>query len=133
MAVGRCGGGRRVRRAPETRPRAPSRIRWDRPPGLLVALLLPLVAGVGCACTLGLGRRFARAVPEAPRGRGMTVLSAGPMTVQGAGTAPAGVAAGVRATVAGAGAPGAVCCRGPAVAYRAAESRDGADRHMTGR
>lgn len=105
-------------------------------PGLVVSLLLLLLAGAGSAYTLGLDQRFVRAVPEELRGRAMTVLSAGLMTVQGVGMALAGVAAeafGVRATVAGAGALGAVCCCALAAAYRVTESRDGADRHMTGR
>ncbi|MFF0226736.1 MFS transporter [Streptomyces sp. NPDC004629] len=105
-------------------------------PGLVVSLLLLLIAGAGSAYTLGLDQRFVRAVPDELRGRAMTVLSAGLMTVQGAGMALAGVAAeafGVRATVAGAGALGVVCCCALAAAYRATESRDGADRHMTGR
>jgi predicted MFS family arabinose efflux permease len=79
---------------------------------------------------------FVRAVPEELRGRAMTVLSAGLMTVQGAGMALAGVAAqavGVRAAVVGAGAVGVLCRCGLAVAARATEGRDGAAPHMTGR
>lgn len=105
-------------------------------PGLVASLLLLLAAGAGSAYTLGLDQRFVRAVPEELRGRAMTVLSAGLMTVQGVGMALAGAAAeaaGVRATVAGAGALGVVSGCALALAYRATESRDGADRHMTGR
>ncbi|MFF4896638.1 MFS transporter [Streptomyces sp. NPDC001068] len=90
-------------------------------PSLVLSLLLLLVAGAGSAYTLGLDQWFVRAVPEELRGRAMTVLSAGLMTLQGVGMALAGVAAeavGVRATVAGAGLAGAVCCCGLAVAAR---------------
>ncbi|MFJ9567046.1 MFS transporter [Streptomyces fuscichromogenes] len=82
-------------------------------PSLALSLLLLLTAGAGSAYTLGLDQWFVRAVPEELRGRAMTVLSAGLMTVQGVGMTLAGVAAetvGVRAAVAGAGALGAVCC-----------------------
>ncbi|GAA3145999.1 MFS transporter [Streptomyces echinatus] len=91
-------------------------------PGLPVSLLLLLVSGAGSAYTLGLDQWFVRAVPDELRGRAMTVLSAGLMTVQGAGMALAGVAAqavGVRAAVAGAGALGTLCCCGLALAVRA--------------
>ncbi|WP_435846942.1 hypothetical protein [Streptomyces eurythermus] len=70
----------------------------------------------------------------------MTVLSAGLMTFQGAGMALAGPAAqavGVRAAVTGTGALGTLCCRVLALRARrerpVTESRDRADRHMTGR
>ncbi|MEU8030269.1 MFS transporter [Streptomyces sp. NPDC049099] len=105
-------------------------------PGLTASLLLLLLSGAGSAYTLGLDQWFVRAVPEELRGRAMTVLSAGLMTVQGVGMALAGVAAqvaGVRAAVAGAGAVGVLCCCGLAAAARATESRDGAARNMTGR
>ncbi|MEU3984719.1 MFS transporter [Streptomyces sp. NPDC026672] len=105
-------------------------------PGLVPSLLLLLLSGAGTAYTLGLDQWLVRAVPEGLRGRAMTVLSAGLMTIQGVGMALAGVVAefaGVRATVAGAGALGAVCCCALALALRATESRDGADRYMTGR
>ncbi|MBX7552495.1 MFS transporter [Streptomyces sp. NPDC004232] len=105
-------------------------------PGLVVSLLLLLVSGAGSAYTLGLDQWFVRAVPDERRGRAMTVLSAGLMTVQGVGMALAGVAAqavGVRAAVTGAGALGVLCCCGLALAVRATEDRDGAARDMTGR
>ncbi|MFF8866952.1 MFS transporter [Streptomyces sp. NPDC015139] len=105
-------------------------------PGLTGSLLLLLLSGAGSAYTLGLDQWFVRAVPEELRGRAMTLLSAGLMTVQGAGMALAGVAAevaGVGAAVVGAGAVGVLCCCGLALAARATESRDGAARHMTGR
>ncbi|MFD8814917.1 MFS transporter [Streptomyces sp. NPDC059627] len=90
-------------------------------PSLVLSLLLLLAAGAGSAYTLGLDQWFVQAVPEELRGRAMTVLSAGLMTVQGVGMTLAGVAAeavGVRAAVAGAGAAGAVCCCGLAAAAR---------------
>ncbi|MGW7818545.1 hypothetical protein ACWGLF_10500 [Streptomyces puniciscabiei] len=115
-------------------------------PGLTASLLLVLLSGAGSAYILGLDQWFVRAVPEELRGRPMTVLSAGLMTVQGVGMAPAGVVAqtaGVRTAVAGAGVAGVLCCCGPAAAARATEegpgggqeteSRDRAARNMTGR
>ncbi|MGV9251305.1 MFS transporter [Streptomyces sp. NPDC003697] len=93
-------------------------------PGLAVSLLLLLVSGAGAAYTLGLDQMLVRAVPEELRGRAMTLLTAGLMTVQGVGMALAGVAAeiaGVRATVAGAGAVGTVCCLLLAVGARRVE------------
>ncbi|WP_217554528.1 MFS transporter [Streptomyces sp. GbtcB6] len=90
-------------------------------PSLALSLLLLVTAGAGSAYTLGLDQWFVRAVPEELRGRAMTVLSAGLMTVQGVGMTLAGVAAeavGVRAAVAGAGAVGAACCCGLAAATR---------------
>ncbi|MFF4312369.1 MFS transporter [Streptomyces sp. NPDC001507] len=90
-------------------------------PSLALSLLLLLAAGAGSAYTLGLDQWFVRAVPEELRGRAMTVLSAGLMTLQGVGMTLAGLAAeavGVRAAVAGAGVVGVVCCCGLAVAVR---------------
>ncbi|MEU6776229.1 MFS transporter [Streptomyces sp. NPDC046759] len=105
-------------------------------PGLALSLLLLLLSGAAAAYTLGLDQWFVRAVPEELRGRSMTVLHGGLMTVQGVGMALAGAAAqvaGVRTAVAGAGAAGVLCCCALAVAARATESRDGAARNMTGR
>ncbi|WP_328356755.1 MFS transporter [Streptomyces sp. NBC_00445] len=105
-------------------------------PGLAVSLLLLLVSGAGSAYTLGLDQWFVRAVPDELRGRAMTLLTAGLMTIQGVGMALAGVVAefaGVTATVAGAGILGTVCCVLLAAEARRTEGRDGADRHMTGR
>lgn len=90
-------------------------------PGLPVSLLLLFLSGAGSAYTLGLDQWFVRAVPEGLRGRAMTLLTAGLMTIQGVGMALAGVAAqfaGVAWTVAGAGVVGAACC-----ALLAAEAR----------
>jgi predicted MFS family arabinose efflux permease len=105
-------------------------------PGLTVSLLLLLLSGAGSAYTLGLDQWFVRAVPEELRGRAMTLLTAGLMTIQGAGMALAGVAAefaGVRATVVGAGVLGTACCALLAVAAGRTETRDGADHDMTDR
>ncbi|MFI8229057.1 MFS transporter [Streptomyces sp. NPDC085900] len=82
-------------------------------PGLAASLALLLVAGAASAYTLGLDQWFVRAVPEELRGRAMTLLQAGLMTIQGVGMALAGVVAefaGVRATVAGAGVLGVLVC-----------------------
>ncbi|MEU6813604.1 MFS transporter [Streptomyces sp. NPDC046860] len=105
-------------------------------PGLWPSLLLLVLAGACSAYTLGLDQWFVRAVPEEFRGRAMTLLSAGLMTIQGVGMALAGVVAeavGARTAVVAAGAAGTLCCVGLAVACRVTESRDGAARHMTGR
>ncbi|MFF8590799.1 MFS transporter [Streptomyces sp. NPDC015220] len=90
-------------------------------PGLTASLLLLLLSGAGSAYTLGLDQWFVGAVPEELRGRAMTLLTAGLMTIQGVGMALAGVAAefaGVRATVAGAGALGTASCALLALAAR---------------
>ncbi|MER6274058.1 MFS transporter [Streptomyces sp900105755] len=101
-------------------------------PSLALSLLLLLAAGAGSAYTLGLDQWFVRAVPEELRGRAMTVLSAGLMTLQGVGMTLAGLAAeavGVRAAVAGAGVVGVVCCCGLAAAARRSPARPaGGDR-----
>ncbi|MEU3285157.1 MFS transporter [Streptomyces longwoodensis] len=94
-------------------------------PGLTGSLLLLLVAGAGSAYTLGLDQWLVRAVPDEVRGRAMTLLTAGLMTFQGVGMALAGVAAelvGVRATVAGAGVLGTVCCAALALEARRTEA-----------
>ncbi|KAF4409438.1 MULTISPECIES: MFS transporter [Streptomyces] len=76
------------------------------------ALPLLALAGSGMAYTLGLDRWFVDAVPEELRGRAMTLLTAGLMTIQGLGMALAGFAAEfapAHAVVAGAGALGTAC------------------------
>lgn len=96
-------------------------------PGLAVSLFLLLLSGAGSAYTLGLDQWFVKAVPEELRGRAMTLLTAGLMTIQGVGMALAGVAAefvGVAGTVAGAGLLGTACCVWLAVAARRAEGSD---------
>jgi MFS family permease len=82
-------------------------------PGLGWALLALTLAGAGSAYTLGLDRWLIEEIPEELRGRAMTLLTAGLMTIQGVGMALAGVAAEflqVSTVVAGAGAIGTLCC-----------------------
>lgn len=62
-------------------------------PGAPVLLGALLLAGLTHAYTIGLDRMFVDAVPEALRGRAMTLLSTGLMTLQGVGMALAGAAA----------------------------------------
>ncbi|NDZ87605.1 MFS transporter, partial [Streptomyces sp. SID10115] len=103
-------------------------------PGLLPALVALALTGAASAYTLGLDRWFVDAVPDELRGRAMTVLTAGLMTIQGVGMALAGLAAeffAVSTVVAGAGVIGTVCCLLLAAEVRSTESRDGADHHVT--
>lgn len=96
-------------------------------PPLTVSLLLLLVSGAGSAYSLGLDQWLVRTVPDALRGRTMTLLSAGLMTIQGVGMALAGLVAqfaGVPATVTGAGALGTVCCALLAVQARRTARED---------
>ncbi|MEV6108423.1 MFS transporter [Streptomyces sp. NPDC051940] len=81
-------------------------------PGVPLALVALVASGLGSAYTLGLDRWFIDAVPEDLRGRAMTLLQAGLMTIQGVGMAAAGAAAEfvpVQYVVAGAGAAGTLC------------------------
>lgn len=78
-------------------------------PGVPAVLAALLLAGLANAYTLGLDRWYVDAVPEELRGRAMTLLSTGLMTLQGVGMALAGLAAEflpVHVVVAGAGAAG---------------------------
>ncbi|MFC4610527.1 MFS transporter [Streptomyces maoxianensis] len=118
-------------------------------PGLGWALLALTLAGAGSAYTLGLDRWLIEEIPEELRGRAMTLLTAGLMTIQGVGMALAGVAAEflpVSTVVAGAGAVGTLCClllvaetrrtrraAGGHPGEGRTEGRDGADRHMSSR
>ncbi|MGW1207495.1 MFS transporter [Streptomyces cyaneofuscatus] len=113
-------------------------------PGLPLALAALALAGMGAAYVIGLDQWFVDAVPPELRGRAMTLLTAGLMTIQGAGMALAGLAAEffpVHHVVAGAGIIGtAVALLVVAEVRRTApgqmsdtERRDGADRHMTSR
>ncbi|MGW6244742.1 MFS transporter [Streptomyces roseolus] len=98
-------------------------------PGPALAALALVAAGAAGAYTLGLDARFVAAVPEERRGRAMTLMTAGMMTVQGVGMAGAGLAAEfapVHRVVAGAGLL-AVLILGVLLAT---EGRDGADRHV---
>ncbi|MFF3781422.1 MFS transporter [Streptomyces sp. NPDC001933] len=111
-------------------------------PGMVATALALVLAGAGGAYVIGLDQWFVEAVPEALRGRAMTLLTAGLMTLQGVGMALAGLAAEflpVHQVVAGAGAVGALCLlplvlevRRTAPGHRIrTEVRDGADQHMT--
>lgn len=62
-------------------------------PGLPLLLGALVLAGLSHAYTLGLDQWYVEAVPEELRGRAMTLLSTGLMTLQGVGMALAGVAA----------------------------------------
>ncbi|MFD3515213.1 MFS transporter [Streptomyces sp. NPDC058657] len=62
-------------------------------PGVGWAASLLALAGAGGAYVLGLDQWFVDALPEELRGRGMTLQTAGLMTVQGIGMALAGLAA----------------------------------------
>ncbi|MFJ4778319.1 MFS transporter [Streptomyces sp. NPDC088762] len=78
-------------------------------PGVPVVLAALLLAGLAHAYTLGLDRWYVDAVPDDLRGRAMTLLSTGLMTLQGIGMALAGLAAEflpVHVVVTGAGALG---------------------------
>ncbi|MEU9855034.1 MFS transporter [Streptomyces sp. NPDC047974] len=101
-------------------------------PGPVLAALALVAAGAAGAYTLGLDARFVAAVPEERRGRAMTLMTAGMMTVQGVGMAGAGLVAEfvpVHLVVVGAGLL-AVLTLGVLLAT---EERDGADRHVTNR
>ncbi|WOX22003.1 MFS transporter [Streptomyces solicathayae] len=105
-------------------------------PGVALAALALFLAGATGAYTLGLDAWFVAAVPEEQRGRAMTLMTAGMMTVQGVGMAAAGVAAEfvpVPAVVAGTGVLGTLCLVALALELRATEGRDRADHHMTSR
>ncbi|MCB5177863.1 MFS transporter [Streptomyces antimicrobicus] len=81
-------------------------------PGLPLLAVLLLLAGLAHAYTLGLDQWFLAAVPEELRGRAMTLLSTGLMTLQGVGMALAGLAGEflpLHLVVAGAGGLGALC------------------------
>ncbi|CAM5700919.1 MFS transporter [Streptomyces badius] len=96
-------------------------------PGLPLALAALALAGAGAAYVIGLDQWFVDAVPQELRGRAMTLLTAGLMTVQGLGMALAGLAAEffpVHQVVAGSGIIGTVCAsparrRGPPDGLRA--------------
>ncbi|MEU0356087.1 MFS transporter [Streptomyces cyaneofuscatus] len=113
-------------------------------PGLPLALAALALAGTGAAYVIGLDQWFVDAVPPELRGRAMTLLTAGMMTIQGVGMALAGLAAEflpVHHVVAGSGIIGTVVALLVVVEVRRTapgqmsdtERRDGADRHMTSR
>ncbi|MFH8880848.1 MFS transporter [Streptomyces californicus] len=111
-------------------------------PGLPLAVAALALAGAGAAYVIGLDQWFVDAVPQELRGRAMTLLTAGLMTVQGLGMALAGVAAEffpVHQVVAGSGVLGTVCTLLLVAEVRRTapgrmsdtEGRDRADRHVT--
>ncbi|MFF9841519.1 MFS transporter [Streptomyces sp. NPDC013740] len=103
-------------------------------PGLALAALALFLAGAAGAYSLGLDAWFVAAVPERQRGRAMTLMTAGVMTVQGVGMAGAGLAAEfapVHTVVAGTGILATLCLLGLVLEAKATERRDAADRHMT--
>ncbi|WLQ40596.1 MFS transporter [Streptomyces laculatispora] len=110
-------------------------------PGIVPIAVALVLAGAGSAYIIGLDQWFVEAVPDELRGRAMTLLTAGLMTLQGAGMALAGLAAEffpVHQVVAGAGALGTLCLlllvaevRRTAPAHHIrTEVRDGEDQHM---
>lgn len=81
-------------------------------PGMALTVAALVLAGAGAAYVIGLDQWFVDAVPEHLRGRAMTLLTAGLMTVQGIGMALAGLAAEffpVHQVVAASGVIGTVC------------------------
>ncbi|WP_328905945.1 MFS transporter [Streptomyces sp. NBC_00234] len=81
-------------------------------PGMPLTVVALVLAGAGGAYVIGLDQWFVDAVPQELRGRAMTLLTAGLMTVQGIGMALAGLAAEffpVHQVVAGSGVVGTVC------------------------
>jgi hypothetical protein len=84
-------------------------------PPLPVAVALMLLTGLCAAYTLGMDRWFVEAVPEEMRGRAMSLLGAGMMTLQGLGMAVGGAIASLVSpylVICGAGVLGAVSVLG---------------------
>ncbi|WP_411080859.1 MFS transporter [Streptomyces sp. cmx-18-6] len=111
-------------------------------PGLPLALAALALAGMGAAYVIGLDQWFVDAVSPELRGRAMTLLSAGLMTIQGLGMALAGLAAEffpVHHVVAASGIIGTVVSLVVVAEVRRTapgqmsdtEGQDGADRHVT--
>ncbi|MFI6418642.1 MFS transporter [Streptomyces sp. NPDC050842] len=91
-------------------------------PGVALAVVALFLAGATGAYTLGLDAWFVVAVPEEQRGRAMTLMTAGMMTVQGIGMAGAGIAAEfvpVHTVVAGTGVVGTLCLLAAAAELKA--------------
>ncbi|MEU8538886.1 MFS transporter [Streptomyces sp. NPDC048717] len=105
-------------------------------PGLVLAAAALFLAGAAGAYTLGLDAWFVDAVPEERRGRAMTLMSAGMMTVQGLGMAGAGLVAEfvpVHAVVAGAGVLATLVLAVLALEVRASAPRSSDGRSSDGR
>ncbi|MBT2482935.1 MFS transporter [Streptomyces sp. ISL-94] len=104
-------------------------------PGVPVVLAALLLAGLAHAYTLGLDRWYVDAVTEDLRGRAMTLLSTGLMTLQGVGMALAGLAAEflpVHVVVTGAGITGTVVVLLLLAELRASASKMRGPRSETG-
>ncbi|MFC9243423.1 MFS transporter [Streptomyces sp. NPDC057136] len=115
-------------------------------PDMALTVVSLVLTGMGAAYVIGLDQWFVDAVPQELRGRAMTLLTAGLMTVQGIGMALAGLAAEffpVHQVVAASGVIGTACTLLLIVEVRRTaprtaseqesdiEVRDGADRHVT--
>ncbi|MFE2474739.1 MFS transporter [Streptomyces sp. NPDC059389] len=104
-------------------------------PSVVAVLAALLLAGLAHAYTLGLDQWYVDAVPDGLRGRAMTLMSTGLMTLQGAGMALAGLAAEflpVHVVVAGAGAVGTVVVLLLLAELRSAGPREGRPKNETG-
>ncbi|MFF3760213.1 MFS transporter [Streptomyces sp. NPDC002185] len=104
-------------------------------PGVALAAVALFLAGATGAYTLGLDAWFVAAVPEEQRGRAMTLMTAGMMTVQGVGMAGAGIAAEfapVHTVVAGTGVLGTLCLLAAAAELRAPAPRPKGETGLTG-
>lgn len=104
-------------------------------PGATLAFTALLLAGLAQAHTLGLDQWYVDAVPEELRGRAMTVLSTGLMTLQGVGMALAGLAAEflpVHVVVAGSGVVGTAAVLLLLAELRAGAREEGRPRRETG-
>ncbi|MFE6841026.1 MFS transporter [Streptomyces sp. NPDC057686] len=104
-------------------------------PGVVTVLAALLLAGLAHAYTLGLDQWYVDAVPGELRGRAMTLLSTGLMTLQGVGMALAGLAAEflpVHVVVTGAAALGTAVVLLLLAALRSADRREGGPKNETG-
>ncbi|MET9884359.1 MFS transporter [Streptomyces sp. NPDC006430] len=104
-------------------------------PGVVVVLAALLLAGLAHAYTLGLDQWYVDAVPEGLRGRAMTLLSTGLMTLQGVGMVLAGLAAElwpVHVVVTGAAVLGTGVVLLLLAELRAATSKTGGPKNETG-
>ncbi|TDU75913.1 MFS transporter [Streptomyces sp. KS 21] len=104
-------------------------------PGVVTVLAALLLAGLAHAYTLGLDQWYVDAVPDELRGRAMTLLSTGLMTLQGVGMALAGLAAEflpVHGVVTGAAVLGTAVVLLLLAELRSANRREGGPKDETG-